>query len=200
MYELWLLDCNGSRGGGKRDTYTCPGHAKIDKKIIQKLAIRNFGPLSVFYMPRVPFAFEFECEWQSGNSATKQSLNYHLAILEKSVEWLNAIWLFDWLYPILMNGNSATVLSLSCHLAVKTQTQTEPEVFRKHCDNGIFLYLSIPLFVSCFIGVQLFSFIHIFSEKIGPIPPNPGNYWCDKISSFSSLSGSILKLEIWTII
>ena len=29
-----------------------------------------------------------------------------------------------------MNGNSATVLLLSCHLAVKTQTQTEPEVFR----------------------------------------------------------------------
>ena len=153
-------------------------------------------------MPRVPFAFEFECEWQNGSLATKHSLNYHLAILEKSVEWLNAVWLFDRLYPNLMNGNSATVLSLNYHSAAQTQTQTqtEPEVFRKHCDNGIFLYLSIPLFVSCFIGVQLFSFIHIFSEKIGPIPPNPGNYWCYKISSFSSLSGSILKLEIWTII
>ena len=41
---------------------------------------------------RFPFALEFESEWLNGNLVTKQSPNYHLAFLEKSVEWLNAIW------------------------------------------------------------------------------------------------------------
>ena len=57
-----------------------------------------------FSMPRVPLAFEFERERPNGNSATKQSLNYHLSDLEKSVEWLN--------------GNSVTVLSLNCHSVI----------------------------------------------------------------------------------
>ena len=39
-----------------------------------------------FCMPQVLFAFEFESEWPNGDSATKQSLNYHLSDLEKSVE------------------------------------------------------------------------------------------------------------------
>ena len=68
-----------------------------------------------FYMPQVPF--EFKSERLNSNLATKQSLNYHLSDVEKSVEWLN--------------GNLATVLSPNCHSAVQTQTQmqTEPEVF-----------------------------------------------------------------------
>ena len=52
-------------------------------------------------MPQVPFAFEFESEWSNGNSVTK-----HSAIVEKLVEWLNAVTLFDKLYTNLMNGNS----------------------------------------------------------------------------------------------
>ena len=39
-----------------------------------------------FCMSQVPLAFEFESEWPNGNLTTKQSLNYHSAILEKSVE------------------------------------------------------------------------------------------------------------------
>ena len=84
-------------------------------------------------MPQVPFAFEFESERPNGNSATKQSPNHHSTILEKSVKWLKvkAIWPFDPLYPNLMNVNLATVLSPNYHSAVQTQTQTQPEVFRK---------------------------------------------------------------------
>ena len=96
-----------------------------------------------FCMRQVPFAFEFESEWLSGNSVTKQLLNYHLAILEKSVEWLNAIWSFDWLYPNLMNGNLETVLLPNYHSAIWTQTQTQkgPEVFRKHEISWLFKWL-----------------------------------------------------------
>ena len=83
-------------------------------------------------MPKVLFAFEFDSEWPNGNSVTKQSRNYHLAILECSVEWPNAICPFGRLYPNLTNGNLVTVLSPNCHAPVQTQTQTEPEVFRKH--------------------------------------------------------------------
>ena len=57
-------------------------------------------------MPRVPFAFEFESEWSNGNSVTKHLPNYHSAIVEKLVEWLNAVTPFDKLYTNLMNGNS----------------------------------------------------------------------------------------------
>ena len=42
--------------------------------------------IGAFCMPQVPFAFEFESERPNGNLVTKQSLNYHLAISEKSVE------------------------------------------------------------------------------------------------------------------
>ena len=63
----------------------------------------DFQSLNAFCMPQVPFAFEFESKQLSGNLAIKQSLNYHLSDLEKSVKWLN--------------GNSATVLSLKCNLA-----------------------------------------------------------------------------------
>ena len=35
--------------------------------------------------------FEFESEWPNGNSVTKQSLNYHSTILERSVKLPNAI-------------------------------------------------------------------------------------------------------------
>ena len=42
-------------------------------------------------MPQVPFAFEFDSEWPNGNLATKQLPNYHLTILEKSIEGPNAI-------------------------------------------------------------------------------------------------------------
>ena len=71
-----------------------------------------------FCMPQVPFAFE--SERPRGNSETKLSLNYRSSDLEKSVK-----------QP---NGNLATVLSLNCHSAIqtRTQTQTEPEVFRKY--------------------------------------------------------------------
>ena len=67
-------------------------------------------------MPPVPF--EFETEQLNGNSATKQSLNCYSAIQEKSVKQLNGIWLFDQLYPNLMNGNSVTVLSPNNHSAI----------------------------------------------------------------------------------
>ena len=52
---------------------------------------------------------------------------------EKSVKRPNT---FDRLYPNLTNGNSATVLSSNYHSSVQTQTQTqmEPEVFRKQGD------------------------------------------------------------------
>ena len=53
-------------------------------------------------MPRVPFAFE--SEGPSGNSATKQLLNYHSSNLKKLVEW--------------PNGNLASVFSRNCHFAV----------------------------------------------------------------------------------
>ena len=68
--------------------------------------------ICAFCMPQVPFAFEFESERP----------NFHLTAQEKLVKG--------------SNGNSATVLSPNCHLATqsKTQTQTEPEVFRKHVD------------------------------------------------------------------
>ena len=90
-------------------------------------------------MPQAPFAFEFGSERWNGNSVKKQSANYHLSDLEKSIEQLK--------------GNSATVMSLNCHLRnfiqiwrmvirqlfcchsviqTQTQTQTEPAVFRKH--------------------------------------------------------------------
>ena len=46
-------------------------------------------------MPQVRFTFEFESEWLNGTLVTKQSLNCYSAILEKSVEWLNAIGPFD---------------------------------------------------------------------------------------------------------
>ena len=57
-----------------------------------------------FCMPQVPFAFLFESEQLNGNSATKQSPNYHSSDLGKSVKW--------------PNGNSVTVLSPNCHLAI----------------------------------------------------------------------------------
>ena len=112
-----------------------------------------------FCMPQVLFAFEFESEWPNGNSATKQSLNYHLSDLEKSVEqskmvihqlfclWI-AIWPFNWLYPNLTNGDLATVLLLNCHSAVQTQTQAETEVFRKQAFLILRTFWKISLFLS----------------------------------------------------
>ena len=55
-------------------------------------------------IPQVPFAFEFECEWPNGYLVTKQSPNYHLSDLEKSVEW--------------PNGNSTTVLFPNRHSGI----------------------------------------------------------------------------------
>ena len=72
----------------------------------------------------------------------KQSPNYHLSDLEKSVEWPNCNLVtvlslnchLTNFYPNLMNGNLATILLPNYHLAVhtRTQTQMEPEVFQKH--------------------------------------------------------------------
>ena len=89
-------------------------------------------------MPRVPFAFDFESDQSNDNSVTKQLPNYHLAVSEKSVEQPSAIQLFDQLYPNLTNGNSASALLPNYHLVIQTQTQTqtEPEVFRKHLPSG----------------------------------------------------------------
>ena len=45
---------------------------------------------SIFEIPRVPFAFEFESERLNGNLATKQLQNYHSSDLDKvgqSAEW-----------------------------------------------------------------------------------------------------------------
>ena len=80
-----------------------------------------------YCMPQVLFAFE--SEQPIGNSATKQLLNCHLAIQEKSVEQsngnlvtvlsMNCHLLFDQLYQNLKNCNLVTVLSPNCHLAVR---------------------------------------------------------------------------------
>ena len=78
----------------------------------------------VFEIPQVPFAFEFvwikSIKRPNGNSETKQSLNYNLAI--------------QLTFPNLMNGDLATVLWLNCHSAIQTQTQTqtEPGAYRMH--------------------------------------------------------------------
>ena len=79
-------------------------------------------------MAQVPFAFEFEFEWQNSRQITIWTF------WKKSVQWLNDIQPFDRPYPNLANGNLATILSLNYHSAVQTQTrtQTELEVFRKH--------------------------------------------------------------------
>ena len=82
---------------------------------------------SAFCMPRVPFV----SDRLNGNSTTKQSLNYHSSDLDEvgqTAEWHLAVRLT---FPKWPNGNPATVLSPNCHLVVETQTQTEPEVFRK---------------------------------------------------------------------
>ena len=59
----------------------------------------------VFEIPQVPFAFEFESERPNGNSATKQSLNYHSSDLDTFGQMaelqfgenshLITFWLFD---------------------------------------------------------------------------------------------------------
>ena len=45
--------------------------------------------LSFFEIPQVPFAFEFETERLNGNSAKKQSLNYHSLDLDKVGQMAN---------------------------------------------------------------------------------------------------------------
>ena len=64
---------------------------------------------------------------------------------EKLVEQLNANSPFDWLYSHLTNSNSASVLLLNCHSAIQTQTQTEPEVFRKHAPTYYCGQISIKM-------------------------------------------------------
>ena len=85
----------GANPPGGAPTYD---FAKISEKLhgIEKIlgsrGVRARGaPLrSATGMLQVPFVFEFESEWPSGNSATKQSLNYHSSDLVKSVEWPNS--------------------------------------------------------------------------------------------------------------
>ena len=85
---------------------------------------------SVFEIPQVSFAFEFE----SDKTLTKQSLNYHSSHLEKLKQSSNYHLATRLTFSNLMNGNSTTVLSLNCHSVVQTQTQmqTEPEAYRRH--------------------------------------------------------------------
>ena len=119
----------------------CEGGSFVNCAVNICLHIRtkDQGICIVFCIPQVPFSFEFEL---NDNSATKQWTNYHLSVLEKLVKWPNgnsvivftpschsAIWLT---YPNLININLTTVLLPNFHSTVQTQTQTGPEVFRKH--------------------------------------------------------------------
>ena len=47
--------------------------------------------VSVFEIPQVPFAFEFESELPNDNLVTKQSPNYHLSDLNKVIKQRNGI-------------------------------------------------------------------------------------------------------------
>ena len=117
------------------------------------ILLRRIWLFHAFCIAQFPLASEFESEWPNGNSVTKQWLNYHSAISEKLVEWLNAIWPFDQLYPNLMNGNLVTVLLLNDHSVVQTQTQirTELEVCRKHIVCQLEFHVIRTVFVSvCF--------------------------------------------------
>ena len=109
---------------------------------------------------RFRLRFESESERPNGNSVTKQSPNYHLAVSENSDEWPNAIQPFDSLYPNLMNGNSATALWLNCHSAFQTQTQMQTALsksmknVRLRCRSGILVDnlsdIALPHICACF--------------------------------------------------
>ena len=51
--------------------------------IVNSITLNTSISESVFEIPQVPFAFEFESEWLNDNLATKQSPNYHSSDLDK---------------------------------------------------------------------------------------------------------------------
>ena len=116
-------------------------------------------------MPQDPFAFafEFESEHLNGNSVTKQSLNYHSAILENSVKWLNVAAPFDQLYPNLMNGNLATVLLPNYHSAVQTQTQTR--VISKTPNVYVLQHTASVMIIINIIRLLMFCMHHFGSRS-----------------------------------
>ena len=136
----------------------------------------------------------------------KQSPNYHLSDLEKSVEWLNGNLVtvlslnchLTNFYPNLMNGNLATILLPNYHLSVQTRTQTqmEPEVFQKHniftARNEVAARYCFHTYVSfCSGGECLCPSMHYMSHDQGSLCP--GGLCPGGSVSRESLSGGSLS-------
>ena len=73
----------------------------------------------VFEIPQV--LFEFESERPNGNSATKQSPNYHSSDLDKVGQIAEQALSFDWFFWNYGTVNERLFLSTNCHLVVQTQ-------------------------------------------------------------------------------
>ena len=144
-----VIDCETQFVSSHIETAST-GSTAVKTRLIQLIGVCNlkmkkkflpFYSQSVFEIPQVPFAFEFESERPNGKSAIKQSPNYHSSDLDKvklpngnleTKQSLNCHLAVRPTFPNLTTGNSATVLPLNSHSAIQTQTQTEPEAYRMH--------------------------------------------------------------------
>ena len=120
----------------------------------------GYGLYCVFWMPQIPFAFEFECEWP--NDLCTAELPFYWKQLNGNLAGHFKIKIF-----IFLSVNGQIVIQMTCvwpncHLAVhtQTQTQTETEGYRMHAvlffpENYTKVSLIVTILKSMYLIINL---------------------------------------------